>query len=234
MIRSISADYFSIRSFYSLSKKHHPDLHPNDPSASKRFVQISEAYHTLGSKEKRQRYDRDYTRVFSGSSSSPIPRGSYSSAAGPAGSRPASGLSRRRTQFRGPPPSFYRGGEYGAQGAKRAQYAYTGQSEPGEETFSASGPGGGFGPGQGEERFDPDIPHWDRAGHRKTHDSLWERRSSASTEQRFRDWDEIAAAQGSMIFNFIWVTGIVVGVTAVTTWLWESRQSPKKKDTEGA
>lgn len=220
------------RSFYSLSKKYHPDLHPDDPTASKRFVTISEAYHTLGSPEKRQRYDRDFTRVHASASSSNVPRGSYSShSAGPAGSRPASGLSRRRTQFRGPPPSFYRSGEYGAQGAKRAQYAYTGQSEPGEETFSTPGPGGGFGPGQGEERFDPDISHWDRAGHQKTHDNLWGRRSSASAEQKIRDW-EATAAQSGTVFNFVVVAGIVISVTSFSSWLWERNRTPQSSSTK--
>jgi hypothetical protein len=31
------------RQFYKLSKSNHPDLHPNDPTKSKRFVAISEA-----------------------------------------------------------------------------------------------------------------------------------------------------------------------------------------------
>jgi len=48
------------KQFYKLSKSNHPDLHPNDPSKSKRFVAISEAYSILGSPEKRQTYDRDF------------------------------------------------------------------------------------------------------------------------------------------------------------------------------
>src|SRR5450432_1534364 len=100
----------SNRSFYRLSKTHHPDRNPNDPDASKRFVKISEAYAILGHADKRHRYDGEAIRTGQGPSySDTAPRGSYHSS-NPAGGRPASGLSRRRTQFRGPPPSFYRSG----------------------------------------------------------------------------------------------------------------------------
>ena len=110
------------KQFYALSKKYHPDVN-HTPSASERFVKISEAYHILGSAEKKGKYDRDLSRAqgstsgYAGNASG----GSYSSrgSGGPAGGRPASGLSKRRSQFRGPPPSFYAQGGYGTQGAKR-------------------------------------------------------------------------------------------------------------------
>ncbi|KAH6655673.1 hypothetical protein BKA67DRAFT_245387 [Truncatella angustata] len=47
------------KSFYNLSKTHHPDHNRSDPSASTRFMRISEAYDTLSKPEKRSRYDRD-------------------------------------------------------------------------------------------------------------------------------------------------------------------------------
>ncbi|KAF7535500.1 hypothetical protein G7054_g5350 [Neopestalotiopsis clavispora] len=100
----------------NLSKTHHPDLNRADPDSSKRFMRISEAYGTLSSTEKRTKYDRDVLGLHRGA---PIPAGSFSSA-NPAGGRPATGLSRRRTVFRGPPPSFYRSGGWGAHEAKRS------------------------------------------------------------------------------------------------------------------
>ncbi|KAF1990980.1 hypothetical protein K402DRAFT_304517, partial [Aulographum hederae CBS 113979] len=47
----------------------HPDLNPTDPTASSRFVQISEAYHILGSPTKKASYDRDLARYTFPSSS---------------------------------------------------------------------------------------------------------------------------------------------------------------------
>lgn len=102
-------------------------------------MRISEAYNVLGAPETRARYDRDLSRQLgyqsaarsgrrgsffgrSGSASSSA-SASASSPTGPAGGRPASGLSRRRTAFRGPPPSFYAAGGWGQQWAKRARNA---------------------------------------------------------------------------------------------------------------
>ncbi|EEY14551.1 DnaJ domain-containing protein [Verticillium alfalfae VaMs.102] len=97
------------RSFYALSKAHHPDHNPNDPTATTKFHAISEAYATLGTPAKRAVYDRDHARHSHHAHAhhghghgGAQPRGSYHSAGG----RPASGLSRRRSAFRGPPPSF--------------------------------------------------------------------------------------------------------------------------------
>ncbi|KAF2085879.1 DnaJ-domain-containing protein, partial [Saccharata proteae CBS 121410] len=74
------------RQFYALSKLHHPDRNKSDPSASQRFVLISEAYHVLGSPDRRARYDREH--IHTAARHHPHPSGSHSSHAG---SRPASG-----------------------------------------------------------------------------------------------------------------------------------------------
>lgn len=99
------------KSFYSLSRETHPDINPNDPTASARFASVSESYHILSDPDKRKRYDRDVIHVHQrhhhGHHGSHSHRGSY------AGSRPASGLSKRRSTFHGPPPSFYAQGGYG-------------------------------------------------------------------------------------------------------------------------
>ncbi|KAI5792941.1 DnaJ domain-containing protein [Pyronema domesticum] len=86
--------------FYALSKTHHPDLNRNDPEASKKFISISNAYSILGNPKLREKYDKELFRARPASHASPV------------GARPASGLSRRRTQPMGPPPSFYRNGAW--------------------------------------------------------------------------------------------------------------------------
>ncbi len=45
------------KAFRSLAKKHHPDTHPGDETAKKRFQEISAAYDILGDKDKRAKYD---------------------------------------------------------------------------------------------------------------------------------------------------------------------------------
>ncbi|KAK4138867.1 DnaJ-domain-containing protein, partial [Trichocladium antarcticum] len=115
------------KSFYHLSKRHHPDHNPADPLAPNKFMRLSEAYAVLGHTDKRARYDRDVLRHHQrahgrhnhGPSPSSSSGSSYHSSTGPAGGRPASGLSRRRSAFQGPPPSFFRSGGWGAHGAKR-------------------------------------------------------------------------------------------------------------------
>ena len=196
------------RSFYALSKTHHPDRNPNDPNASERFVQISEAYTILGTPAKRQQYDRDIMRT---QQSQPHhnPRGSYHSS-GPAGGRPASGLSRRRSQFRGPPPSFYRSGGWGEHCAKRqAAQDATGETnaqfgdKKGDE---AAGMGGGMGTGQqpwGHDRMN-DVPHFDREGHFRTHEN-YDKRRRERMRQGYVPTDE---ARGTFA-NFVFVSSII-------------------------
>nr|KMM73459.1 hypothetical protein CPAG_09748 [Coccidioides posadasii RMSCC 3488] len=99
------------RQFYALSLAHHPDKNPKDPTASARFAAISDAYQVLSNASKRAVYDRDHdihraAATAASSSTRSGHRGSY------VGSRPPSGLSKRRGPFRGPPPSFYAHGGY--------------------------------------------------------------------------------------------------------------------------
>ncbi|XP_054158150.1 protein tumorous imaginal discs, mitochondrial-like [Oppia nitens] len=46
------------KAYYQLAKKYHPDTNKNDPSASKRFQDVSEAYEVLGDEGKRRQYDQ--------------------------------------------------------------------------------------------------------------------------------------------------------------------------------
>ncbi|KXX75878.1 DnaJ subfamily A member 3, mitochondrial [Madurella mycetomatis] len=157
------------KSFYLLSKRHHPDHNPSDPSSPSRFMRISEAYAVLGHADKRARYDRDVMRRplhgnphfhHGHGHTHKGPRGSYHST-GPAGGRPASGLSsRRRGTFQGPPPSFFRSGGWGAHGAKRraAHEESTGYYGAGYGTDSSpggGGSGGAAGPRPGNPHSDP-------------------------------------------------------------------------------
>ncbi len=46
------------KAYRELSKKYHPDLNPDDPSAEDKFKQVATAYAVLSDPEKRARYDR--------------------------------------------------------------------------------------------------------------------------------------------------------------------------------
>lgn len=206
------------RQFYSLSKAHHPDHNPNDPQASERFVKISEAYAVLGDSKKRERYDRDIQRARGASPFNP-PQGSHSSSSTPFGSRPASGLSRRRTQFKGPPPSFYRSGGWGAQGSKRqAQAEASGSAGTGEPR------GGGFGPGQGQAGFN-DVPHFDQEGHHRTQEQQDQRR-----RRRLEEESVEFAAGGSVLFQFFLITAVITSAFLIPAIFDRSRDARKKKN----
>lgn len=200
-----------------MSKAHHPDLHPNDKTAAERFVQISEAHATLASPEKRAVYDRDFLRANAASSSGGgAPRsGSYSSASSPAGGRPASGLSRRRTQFRGPPPSFYQSGGWGEQSQKRSDYASR-PSHAHEAQDQTQGPG--FGPGGFTSGFDNDVPHFDHRGHYETHSGIERTRHKARRKGVGAERDEVNYGQqgNSMLSQFVMICG-VLGITYAVT-----------------
>ena len=185
----------SSRRYFALSKTHHPDHNPNDPTAARRFVRVSEAYVVLGSTEKRQRYDREQLRSpQSGPQSRPA--GSHSSTSGPAGGRSPSGLSRRRTHFKGPPPSFYRSGQWGAQREKRQRAAAAGADTPGRTTREAASDEAAM--------DDNDVPHFDRAGHFRTQEEQDRRRQRRLAEEVAPS----APGIGSLA-NFLFVGGII-------------------------
>ncbi|GLA01603.1 hypothetical protein AnigIFM60653_000537 [Aspergillus niger] len=213
------------KKFYSLSLKHHPDRNRSDPTASNRFAQISSAYNTLSNATKRSIYDRDHhihahpSSTHSTANPGQHPMGSYSSysanlhtkGASYAGSRPASGLSKRRGQFRGPPPSFYAHGGYGGTGRRAA---------------GAAGGGGGEGGGAKGSEDDPTsfidrntVWHFNAKGHYKTQTREDERRQ----QRRSREMagaasinDKYLGSPGAMAVRFIVVCGILMGAGAMT------------------
>lgn len=237
------------KQFYALSKTHHPDLHPNDPTASQKFVEISEAYATLGSPEKRQKYDRDViapSQQQQATGGYGSRGGSYSSASSGPGGRPASGLSRRRTQFRGPPPSFYRSGGWGKHGSKRQQESekssHTNEAQ-GRAASNESGDKGsygsaaGTGPGGFTSGFDNDVPHFDQRGHFQTQSTIERMRQKASerrrrsTVRREEDFEYESGAGNSAAFNFVLlmgVLGVIYGVSGII-FGFESRGGGKGK-----
>ena len=212
------------KSFYTLSKAHHPDHNPSDPHAPRRFMRLTEAYSVLSHADKRARYDRDVMRHHAGRH--PVPHGGGGKGGGsyhstnPAGGRAPSGLSRRRAAFHGPPPSFYRSGGWGAHWAKRraAHEDSTGNaegraagSEPGAEWSKAgSGSGeGGMGPGQNPWRargdFAGDTPHWDRDAHERTQRRHDERRA----RRRMADGGVIFQGADNPVMGFFVISGVL-------------------------
>jgi curved DNA-binding protein CbpA len=220
------------RQFYKLSKANHPDLHPNDTSKSKRFVAISEAYSILGSAEKRKTYDRDFlpaAQPFSGASDFSGHRGSYSSHSSPAGGRPASGLSKRRTQFKGPPPSFYRQGGYGAHSEKRSQHATSGPEGTYDHPSAA-----GTGPGGFTQGVDNDVPHFDQHGHQVRHENLDRSRHKARrrVERTLEDLDYSGGS--SPLFQFVMISGVLGIILGVGSFVSGGTVRPvaKKKEND--
>ncbi|KAL8968753.1 MAG: hypothetical protein Q9183_002315 [Haloplaca sp. 2 TL-2023] len=223
------------KKFYTLSKHHHPDHNPSDPHASDRFVKISEAYAVLGNAQKREKYDRETLRS-SPNQSHNVPRGSHSSSSTtPYGARPASGLSRRRTQFRGPPPSFFRNGGWGAHGAKRqrqadstASNAQASSSSSSNDSAAFAGPGGagGFGPSSSaSDGWDYDVSHFDRDGHIRTQEHQDQRRRRKAGEEAVECGDG-----GNMIFNFLWVGGVLAVACIVPTVFAQGKSARRSGD----
>ncbi|CAK3868564.1 -domain-containing [Lecanosticta acicola] len=217
--------------FYKLSKANHPDLHPNDPAKAKQFVKISEAYATLGSEEKKARYDRDFMRVQqAGPTSSHTPHGSHSSATTGPGGRPASGLSRRRTQFHGPPPSFYRSGGWGEHSEKRSEHASKASHSHEARGESASGPAGpGMGPGGFAQGVDNDVPHFDNRAHTRTHSEIERNRHRTRRKRAVRYEEADLGGGSSSIFNFFVISGLLGSIALFSSAAYGAAVPSQKK-----
>lgn len=142
--------------FYTLSREHHPDLHPSDPAAVQRFQQISESYSILSDPEKRKRYDRDVLRLHHQHHRQHEQRGGTY-----AGSRAPTGLSRRSSAFRGPPPSYFAQGQGGAYEPGRNPYT---RGPDGEAAHTAAGGGAGAGSGAGSSATGEATAEFDSRG----------------------------------------------------------------------
>ena len=157
------------------------------------------------------------------------------------GSRPASGLSKRRGVFRGPPPSFYAHGGYGdgtnAMGsgggtsprAKQAAGAETGSgSIPSEEdpsSFIHNNPVWHF---NAQSHFKTQSAEDARRTRRKLRQMGLDNRAVGGGGGGFSGGDGGSDPDGSFIIRFMIVCGILVG-TASLSGLWSSSFSSKKE-----
>ncbi|KAJ5113419.1 hypothetical protein N7456_001953 [Penicillium angulare] len=206
------------KQFYTLSMRHHPDRNRKDPKAHHKFTRISTAYNTLRNAQKRAAYDRDHGLNMTQQPS--YPSGSHSShSAGNgsfAGSRPASGLSKRRGTFQGPPPSFYEQGGYGRTGRTGGEGSY---SYSGEEF-------GGKSSGKAEDPEDPmgfiyrnPLGHFNARSHFKTQSAEDRRRIErrrAARRAAVRDPETIARSGGHIDMGMlVSVLGILFGACCI-------------------
>ncbi|MCJ1369499.1 hypothetical protein MMC20_000710 [Loxospora ochrophaea] len=214
-----------------LSKQHHPDHNPNDPLAAERFVKISEAYAVLGNTQKRENYDQETRRSANSQAPRAANQGSYSSSSGPFGSRPASGLSKRRTQFRGPPPSFYRSGGWGTESSKRKAQADAAASASADAAAGSASSGATMGGGSSSAGtqinwadWSNDVPHFDREGHFRTQEQQDQRRQRRIQEEAM-DYE----SGGSMFINFVLIGGMV-SLACLLPLMFERRHGVKNKE----
>jgi hypothetical protein len=155
-------------------------------------------------------------------------QGSYYST-GPAGGRPASGLSRRRTQFRGPPTSFYRNGGWGEHSTKRS--AAQNNGAPGDETKESEGLGG-MGPAQSPWIYANDVPHFDKEGHFGTHDSIHQRmqkRKRKLTEDEESVEREFGRSMG-MLGRFIIIGAVLMAAVLLPASISTRMQNRKSRE----
>ncbi|KAL4809058.1 DnaJ domain-containing protein [Aspergillus unguis] len=222
------------KKFYSLSLAHHPDRNPNDPTASSRFAKISSAYQTLSNSTRRSTYDRDhgihaYASQSTHSTANPgqHPMGSHSSHASYFGSRPASGLSKRRGVFRGPPPSFYAHGGYGGRNRRAAG--------SGGGAYSGAAGSAGSEAGAGKED-DPTsfidrntVPHFNARGHYRTQTAEDARRQERHSRTKADINDQYIGSQGDFAVRFVAVSSILVCAGALTGFLQWPGGSPAER-----
>ncbi|KAI6248515.1 Chaperone protein [Erysiphe necator] len=207
------------KAFYSLSKTCHPDCNPSDPQASSRFITLSTAYSVLSTPSTRSAYDLTLLRE---TQSEFIPRGTFSST-NPVGGRSPSGLSRRRAQFRGPPPSFYRNGGWGSYQEKR-QSSHNESTNPTNfktnSNVDQSNDYEFYKSTYGKKRyncvFNDASHHFDREQHLHTQENQQKRWQTRKNSNR-KTIDELPRG---LLGPFITVTGIlVVGVILPLSYL---------------
>ena len=221
------------KAFFGLSKKHHPDRTRDLPSEeaeahSNKFLAISEAYNTLGDQARREKYDRERAAHTGGPAGGNGYAGDSSGTSWSPGGRRASGLSRRRSQFRGPPPSFYRSGGWGPSASKRQQAQNAERRQSAQDKANAGEPGptseqqqqNQHQQGRGEDdawpfATDPnDVPHFDRGAHFRSQSTVEQQLSQGRARRRRKLFEN---AQDDMIFpdagpefrSFILVGGIM-------------------------
>jgi hypothetical protein len=187
------------KQFYVLSKETHPDVNPNNPEAGKRFAAISESYSVLANPEKRKRYDRDVMRHQQHQHRHS--HGSHSShqRATSTGHRAPSGLSKRRSAFKGPPPSFYAHGKPSANTTHQAR-AGGPNSDP-QYTAGTFNAGAYTEEGRYDPEFDPR--------------STYKTQTLEDYRRANRRAAEMAAAQAAVEQDDFWARFVVVSTIIV-------------------
>lgn len=175
------------------------------------------------------------------SHSANLHKGSY------AGSRPPSGLSKRRGPFRGPPPSFYAQGGYGATG-RTEEGSWT--AGAGDANRAAAGGGGfasssssssSFSSGQKKAgaKYDPEDPtgfidrnplgHFDARGHFKTQSAEDARRRERRVRARRSaiKEEDIPRREGIGVVHFV-VVGGMLAFASFTAAFFTSPNAPAR------
>ncbi|PGH16438.1 hypothetical protein AJ79_01769 [Helicocarpus griseus UAMH5409] len=212
------------KQFYALSLAHHPDRNPDDPNAHAKFTLITSAYHVLSHTTRRARYDRDH-QIHQRPVHYPNARGSQANKASFVGSRPPSGLSKRRGAFRGPPPSFYAHGGYGAGRHSRPHASNTSTSGT-----TSSDPESPF-------RYSNPVSHFDAQSHFRTQMHEDERRRirrhNAIEREKARIREQggviVEDAEGGMTVRFfiiLTIVGVGIGVASIGRSLGPAPQPP--------
>ena len=183
----------------------------------------------LSNPSKRTEYDREMGLGSLGLNENHAPTGSYSSAqarSGPFGARPASGLSKRRTTFRGPPPSFYRSGGWGFHGEKRRTAQQAGSSASGTgETSGSTSPGGGFSPGQGtyDQYWGREVPHFDRQAHFERQEEIDDRLLKRQRARQRRERDDRDRVDREFPLRVILVSSLVFAGWLIQMPFWHRK-----------
>ena len=141
-----------------------------------------------------------------------------------AGSRPASGLSKRRGTFQGPPPSFYAHGGYGNR-----------RAPPG-----GGGGGGGSSSGAAGGARDDDptafvdrnpLNHFNARGHYRTQsaeDARREQRRSRAMGAALNE--QYIGTSGDFAIRFFVVCGVLMAAGAMTGLFWTPKDHQSKKN----
>ncbi|KAI5306334.1 hypothetical protein KEM56_001355 [Ascosphaera pollenicola] len=205
------------KKFYALSLAHHPDVNRDKPKSSSEYSLISAAYNTLSDDAARRKYDVD-------NDINKHPHPSHGNSKSHVGSRPASGLSKRRTPFHGPPPSFYTHGRYGKTGRKAPM--------PSSQRKDDDKPK----PTEPEADWfvdDNQVPHFDAKSHLKTQQNQDERRRKrriASMEGEMKRRPDVSDDDvgGTEATRFIMLSA-VVGFAAAVTLLFGGRAASHER-----
>lgn len=138
------------------------------------------------------------------------------------GSRPASGLSKRRGVYKGPPPSFYAHGGYGNNRARRAGGFYSAGSGAGGSSAGAAG--------STKKEDDPTgfidrnpISHFNARGHYRTQTAEDARRQERRSRVDADINEQYIGSRGDFALRFIAVSSILLGAGALAGFLrWPS------------